>query len=126
MCSVGRCWLFAHGLVTPSNGRILLAKSVRIGFAGPGRFETEQILHSLVRFAADQLCFGYAILSQVFCGKIDSASFRILFNVAQDVRQLKGYAAFFGQLLCLFLLEAEDVDRGQAYYRSYLVAVAVE
>src|SRR5205823_10692042 len=58
--------------------------------------------------------------------KIDAALRGVLLNVAQNIRQLKSDAAFFGQRQSAARIESEDVDDGQADHARHLIAILIE
>ncbi len=59
-------------------------------------------------------------------GEIDAVTFCVLFDVAEDVGELEGYAGLFGELFGAGVGVAEDADADEADDRGYEVAVAVE
>src|SRR5690242_12833242 len=70
-------------------------------------------------------CIRTSLMQQVL-RHINAAPLRVLFHIAEDIRQLKCNSRLFGELLCALVGIAKDMNADQADHGSNQITVAIE
>ena len=94
--------------------------------AGTRRLEFHQAPELFGAAGILQIVDGDAEPGEVFGREIDASERGVFADVAQDVRQLEGDAAFFGQRQSFRRGEAEDVNGGEADDRGDPIAIPIK
>ena len=94
--------------------------------AGTLRFKPHKTQEIFGRPAGLQILCTHAEPLQILSRQIDSSPPGIFADIPQNVRQLKGHAAFFSQGQGNRRVEPENMNRAQAHYGCHLIAVAVK
>ena len=94
--------------------------------ARPRGFVPHQPHKRGVALARAQVLFGHAKTPQIFGGQIHAAAIGVFADVPQNVGQLEGDAARFGQRQGGGRVEAKDVNGGQPHHRGHLIAIEPE